>query len=90
MTGPQLRQYLQQFDIDPQIVVCERDSGQYIADWYVPEMKAPVWPAEVYADMLRAVLPGVRIVNTIDTIAAWRDDQPVINAMVRFAWATGE
>lgn len=67
-----------------QKVVRKQETGDYVADFFIPEMDDPIPPATEWARQIRRVLPEAHIIDTHDTIAAWRAGQPVIYATVVF------
>ena len=73
-----------------QKVVRKRESGDYVADFFIPDMDEAIPPAHEWAAQIQAVLPSARILDTHNTIAAWRIGQPVIYATVSFRWVEQE
>jgi hypothetical protein len=79
-----MQRRLETLGIPVQKVVRKRETGAYLADFYVPEMREAIPPAAVWARRLGDALPDIRIVDTHDTVANWRPGQPVIYATVAF------
>lgn len=90
LSGRELRRHLVSLGVDVQKVVRKRETGDYVADFYIPDMDDPIQPAREWAKQIRRALPQVHILDTHDTIAAWRPGQPVIYATVVFQWAHEE
>ena len=90
LSGRAMRRHLESLGVEAQKIVRKRETGDYVADFYIPEMHEPIAPAKEWAQRIRAVLPTARIVDTHDTIAAWRPDKPVIYATVIFQLADEE
>jgi len=86
ISGRELRRHLVALGVAAQKVVRKRDTGDYVADFFVPEMDNPIPSARQWAEDIQAVLPDVHILDTHDTIADWRIGQPVIYATVVFRW----
>jgi len=79
-----MRRHLVASGVAAQKVVRKRETGDYVADFFIPEMDDPIPPASEWAMQIRRVLPDARILDTHDTIAAWRSGEPVIYATVVF------
>jgi hypothetical protein len=84
MTGRALQRHLKALGIPAQKLVRKRETGDYVAEFFVPEMDEPIEPSRVWAKRIRAILPNATIIDTHDTIASWRPDTPVIYATVIF------
>ena len=84
MTGRALQRHLATLGIAAQKLVRKRETGDYVAEFFVPGMKDPVEPSRVWAKRIRTMLPQATIISTQDTIASWRPDTPVIFATVIF------
>ena len=84
MTGRAMQRHLETCGIAAQKIVRKRDTGVYVAEFFVPEMSAEIDSSKVWAKRIRASLPQATIIDTHDTIASWRDDNPVIFATVIF------
>lgn len=82
-TGPEMQSQLKQAGIPAQKVVRRRDTGHYIADFFVPGMSDPVKSSAVWARSIEQHL-GLTVINISDTVAAWRADKPIIWASVTF------
>lgn len=67
-----------------QKVVRKRETGDYVADFFIPEMTDSIPPASEWAMQISQVLPDANILDTHDTTAAWRSGEPVIYATVVF------
>lgn len=61
-----------------------QETGEYRAEFYIPDMEKGVDPASVWAERILEKFPDVIITATHDTIAHWREGQPVIAAGVTF------
>ncbi|MEO1287329.1 MAG: hypothetical protein AAFV93_06140 [Chloroflexota bacterium] len=81
-----MRRYLVSLGVDTQKVVRKRETGNYVADFYISGMDDPIAPARNWARDICHVLPDAKIVDTHDTIATWRKGKPVIYATVTFDW----
>ena len=84
MTGRALQRHLATLGIGAQKLVRRRETGDYVAEFFVPEMNEPVESSRVWAKRIRTILPHATIIDTHDTIASWRPDTPVIYATVIF------
>lgn len=84
VSGRALCRHLVSLGVPAQKIVRKQETGDYVADFFVPEMSEPVAPAKEWAKRIREALPSARIIDTHDTIAAWREGQPVIYATVIF------
>ena len=84
LTGRAMYRHLVSLGIDVQKVVRKRETGNYVADFFVPQMQKPIDSADEWARRINHVLPTASIVDTHDTIADWRIGQPVIHASVAF------
>lgn len=84
VSGRQMQRNLVNLGIPAQKIVRKQDTGDYVADFFVPEMSDSVAPAKEWAKRIREVMPNARIIDTHDTIAVWRPNQPVIYATVIF------
>lgn len=84
VSGRAIWRHLVASGIEAQKVVRKRETGDYIADFYIPNMKDPIEPSTIWASRIRQTLPDARIVETYDTVAGWRPGQPVIHATVVF------
>lgn len=84
MTGRAMQRHLESLGIPAQKLVRKRESGDYVAEFFVPEMNEPIEPSRIWAQRIQAILPHATIINTHDTIASWRPDTPVIYATVIF------
>lgn len=80
-----MHRHLASLGVPAQKVVRKQASGDYVADFYVPQMEQPIAPAHEWAKRIRATLPEARIKDTHDTIADWRPGNPVIYATVIFS-----
>lgn len=87
LTGPEMQAYLKSAGIEAQKVVRRRDTGYYVADFFIPGMDAAVQPSAAWAERIRQRLDGLTIVNMSDTIASWRAEKPIIWASVTFAFS---
>ena len=87
VTGRDIWRYLIASGIEAQKVVRKRETGDYIADFYIPNMKDPIPSSQEWASLILMILPDVNIVETHDTVAGWRPGQPVIHATVIFRLA---
>lgn len=84
--GKQLLNRLRAAGIDAQNVTRNRKTGLFFVDFKVPDVDdfdAPgIPPANEWARRIRQQISGVEVVDTHDTIAAWRPHQPVLLATV--------
>jgi hypothetical protein len=90
MTGRAMQRYLETLGVPVQKLVRKRETGDYVAEFFVPEMDSPVESSRVWAKRIRAALPHATIITTHDTIASWRPDMPVIYATVIFQFQDEE
>ncbi len=87
LNGREMQAHLERAGICPQKVVRKRETGYYMADFYVPEMQAAVPAAHTWAREIERNFPGqVQIIQIDDMRADWRDGQPIIAATVTFAF----
>jgi hypothetical protein len=87
LNGREMQARLEREGIRPQKVVRKRETGYYTADFYVPEMQAAIPSSRTWATEIERIFPGqVRIIQTDDMRAEWRDGQPIIAATVTFAF----
>lgn len=84
VSGRAMCRHLVSLGVPAQKVVRKQETGDYVADFFVPEMSEPVAPAKEWAKRIQEVLPSAKIIDTHDTIATWRPGQPVIYATVIF------
>ena len=84
VSGRAIWRHLVASGIEAQKVVRKRETGDYIADFFVPDMKDPIASSKEWAWRIRQILPDAAIVDTHDTVAGWRPGQPVIHATVIF------
>jgi hypothetical protein len=89
-SGRAMCRHLVSLGVPAQKIVRKQDTGDYVADFFVPEMSEPVAPAKEWAKRIREVMPHARIIDTHDTIAVWRPNQPVIYATVIFQLTEAE
>lgn len=76
--------HLVSLGIPAQKVIRKQDTGDYVADFFVPTMSEAIKPAKEWAELIKVEMPSVRIIDTHDTIAVWRPEKPVIYATVIF------
>lgn len=88
LTGRAMYRHLVSLGIDVQKVVRKRETGNYVADFFVPQMQNSIAPADEWARKIRTVLPSASIIDTHDTIADWRSGEPVIYASVAFSFSS--
>jgi hypothetical protein len=79
--------HLKTLGITAQKIVRKRETGDYVAEFFVPEMAVAIPPANEWAERIMEALPHAQIITTHDTIAAWRPNRPVIYATVIFQLA---
>ena len=84
LTGRAMRRHLETLGVVAQKIVRKRETGDYVAEFFVPEMAVAIPPADEWAGRIMEVLPDAKIINTHDTVAAWRPSRPVIYATVIF------
>ncbi|MDX1992182.1 MAG: hypothetical protein SF029_07325 [bacterium] len=83
-SGPAMQERLKLVGIHAQKVVRHRDTGLYVADFFVPGMETPIRPSQDWAGLMEERLVGLTIISMNDTVADWRSDRPVIWASVTF------
>lgn len=79
-----MQRHMAVLGIPAQKVVRKRQTGDYVADFFVPDMKQSVPSAETWAQQIQAQLPDSQVVSTHNTVAEWRPDAPIIQATVIF------
>lgn len=84
LSGCAMRRHLETLGVVAQKIVRKRETGDYVAEFFVPEMAVAIPPADEWAERILDALPDAKIINTHDTIAAWRPAKPVIYATVIF------
>lgn len=84
LSGRAMCKHLVSLGIPAQKIVRKQETGEYVAEFFVPEMSEPVAPAREWASKITEALPLARIIDTHDTFASWRENQPVIYATVIF------
>ncbi|MGB7340792.1 MAG: hypothetical protein WBC91_17980 [Phototrophicaceae bacterium] len=84
LSGRAMCRHLMSLGVTAQKVVRKRETGDYVADFYIPDMDDSIAPASQWAQAIRHVLPDVHIIETHDTVASWRQNQPIIHATVVF------
>lgn len=84
LSGRALHRQLESLGIAAQKVVRKQETGDYVADFYQPEMNSETAPAKEWAKQIKKTFPQAQIVGTHDTIASWRPGNPVIYATVIF------
>lgn len=89
VSGRAMCKHLISLGIPAQKIVRKQETGNYVADFFVPDLSEPIAPSKEWAERIKAVMPDVRIIDTHDTIAAWRPKKPVIYCTVIFQ-VTGE
>jgi hypothetical protein len=89
-SGPAMQERLHEVGIEARRVVRRRDTGHYIADFFIPGMQTPIDPSKEWARKMEQRLVGLRVLKMDDTLADWRADKPVIWASVTFAVDTGD
>lgn len=87
LSGREMCRHLETLGVVAQKVVRKRETGDYVAEFFVPEMAVAIPPAEEWAQCILEVLPDAFIINKHNTIAAWRPGKPVIYATVIFQLA---
>lgn len=90
VSGRAMCRHLISSGVSAQKVVRKRETGNYVADFFIPEMDEAIPPANEWAEQILGVLPTAHILDTHDTIAGWRAEQPVIYATVVFHWSEAE
>lgn len=90
VSGRAMCRHLISSGVSAQKVVRKRETGNYVADFFIPEMDEAIPPADEWAEQIRRVLPTAHILDTHDTVASWRTGQPVIYATVIFRWSESE
>jgi len=84
VSGRALRRHFAALGIPAQKVVRKKESGAYVADFFIPEMDDPIASSVVWARRIQSTFPTAHIISTHDTIASWRPGNPVIYATVVF------
>lgn len=84
VSGRAMCRHLVNLGVPAQKVVRKQETGDYVSDFFTDEFTEPVAPAKEWAKRIQEVLPSAKIIDTHDTIAAWRPGQPVIYATVIF------
>ncbi len=84
MTGRQMQKRLTECNVVAQHVTCKRQTGDYVAEFYHPELAEGVDPARTWAKRIQNAIPEANILVKHDTIASWRPGLPVIFATVIF------
>ena len=84
MSGRAMQRHLEAMGLCAQKIVQKRDTGHYVAEFFIPGMKEPVESSVIWAGRICGMLPDVVIIQTHDTCAQWREDCPVIVATVVF------
>lgn len=87
LSGRAMRRHLETLGIVSQKIVRKRETDNYVAEFFVPEMAVAIPPANEWAERILSVLPDADIIYTHDTIAAWRPNKPVIFATVIFQFS---
>lgn len=90
LSGRAMCKHLVSLGIPAQKIVRKQETGDYVVDFFVFELSEPVAPAKEWVELIKAQLPSVRIIDTHDTIASWRPNQPVIYATVIFQLAESD
>lgn len=90
ISGRAMCRHLTSLGVPAQKIVREIETGDYVADFFVPELSEAIAPAKEWAKRIQESLPSARIINTHDTIAAWRPGMPVIYATVIFQLVESE
>lgn len=84
MSGRAMRRHLAAMGICAQKIVQKRDTGHYVAEFFVPGMQDPIEPSIAWARRICQMLPDAVIIKTQDTVARWREGCPIIYATVVF------
>jgi hypothetical protein len=85
LTGPAMKDLLANVaGIKAPQVVRTRATGNYVANVFVPGLNEPVEPADVLTAKLMRAFNGVKIVETGETRADWRKDNPVVMVGITF------
>lgn len=84
ISGRAMCRHLVSLGVPAQKVVRRQETGDYIADFFTEFLQEATLPAKEWSQKIREVLPTARLIDTHDTIAAWRPGQPVIYATVIF------
>lgn len=90
LSGRAMCRHLVSLGVAAQKVVRKQETGEYVADFFVPEMDDAILPAKTWAQRISEALPNAHIIRVHDTIAGWRPEQPVICATVTFRWLEQE
>lgn len=84
LSGRAMQRHLVSLGIAAQKVVRKRETEAYVAEFFVPNMESAIASSQEWALSIRQALPHAHIIDTHDTIAAWRPDKPIIHATVVF------
>lgn len=84
LSGRAMQRRLVGLGIAVQKVVRKRETGDYVAEFFVPDMNSAIASAHDWALSIQTALPQARIIDTHDIIANWRPTQPIISATVIF------
>lgn len=84
VSGRAMCRHLVSLGVPAQKIVRKQETGDYVADFFVPEMQEPVAPAEEWAKQIQAALPSAQIIDIHNTRANWRPGNPVIYSTVIF------
>ena len=90
MNGREMKVLLAEAGIRAQKVIRKYDTGLYIADFYVPEMKTSVPSAQDWGKTITQAFPQATIIQADDMRADWREGRPIIAATVTFVFKTGD
>jgi hypothetical protein len=80
------RSKLELAGIAPQRITRRQGTQFFVAEFYNPQMQDPVQPSYKWATLLEEHIAGIRIIDTNDTIANWREGALVIWASVTFTF----
>lgn len=80
--GGDMQRLLNQMGIPATTVVKHRQSASFNVEFFVPEMQLGVRPAKQWTDLIDKRFTNLKIIKSSDTVATWRDNQPIIIASI--------
>jgi hypothetical protein len=83
-TGPQIAQIISNSGLRTPKVRRNRASGYYTAEWCQAGLVKSVPPAAFFREKLESRFDGIKILNTQEVKASWRDGHPIIISCVHF------
>lgn len=83
-TGPQIAQIISNSGLRTPKVRRNRANGYYTAEWCQAGLVKAVPPANFFREKLESRFDGIKILNTQEVKASWREGNPIIIACVHF------